>query len=242
MILLISITVNAIAAGFDHSYGDYAKLLSVNVKDGRVDYKNIKDNPELLFKFLSNISKVSKEQYEYWSRNKRLSYLINLYNAYTIKLVVDNYPIKSIKDIKNPWGSEIVGLFGRKISLDSLENEVIRKEFKEPRVHFALVCAAKGCPDLSSEPYTYDNLDKNLDSAGTDFLMEHDKNYTDDENRTLYISPIFKWYEDDFKAKYGSVVKLLKMYWKGPGAGKIVDYKISYSNYDWALNNRNLRN
>jgi len=145
------------AVEFDHAYKQYDQLLKSNVKDGLANYKSIKEKPESLNSYLDTLEKVDESSFNTWSEEQRLTYLINLYNAATIKLIVDNYPVKSIKDIhkegQGPWKLEVVNLFGKKISLDHLEHEIIKQNYNEPRVHFALVCAAVGCPKLPSQSF-----------------------------------------------------------------------------------------
>lgn len=219
---------------FDHSYSNYGTVLSKNVSNGSVNYQNIKNNISKLDQFLSEASQVDKSVYGSWSEEEKLAFLINLYNAQTLKLITDNYPIISIKDIGKPWDIDIVNLFGSKTSLNHLEHEVIRKEFNEPRIHFALVCAAKGCPILLNKPYLGSKLKKQLETSTTNFLKDSEKNYIDEDSKTLNLSPIFDWFNKDFAKKSGSVAKFLKPYF--PEDAAIENYQIKYTNYDWSLN------
>ena len=119
----------------------------------------------------------------------------------------------SIKDIGKPWDKKIVNLHGDTISLNQLEHEVIRKNYKEPRIHFALVCAAKGCPVLISDAYTGDTLESQLENSTKAFLSAPDKNKIDDANQVIVVSPIFDWFADAFSAKSGSVVAFIAPYY-----------------------------
>lgn len=219
---------------FDHSYKSYGAVLSENVTNGSVNYRNIKNNISKLDRFLSETSDVNKSAYRGWTEDEKLAFLINLYNAQTLKLITDNYPIKSIKDIEKPWDIDIVNLFGSKISLNHLEHEIIRKEFDEPRIHFALVCAAKGCPILLNKPYLSSRLKEQLETSTANFLKDSNKNYIDKESKTLNLSPIFDWFKKDFAKKLGSVAKFLKPYF--PEVADIENYQIKYTKYDWSLN------
>ncbi|MGI9554280.1 MAG: DUF547 domain-containing protein [Thermodesulfobacteriota bacterium] len=224
-------------SAFDHNYGDYTALLNKNVNNGKVDYKGIKSSNEDLNAVVSSFSAVTKEQYNGWSESQKLAFLINVYNAETLKLVAENYPLKSIKDIGDPWDMKVVNLFGSKISLNQLEHEIIRKNFKEPRIHFALVCAAKGCPVLTSEAYTADRLESQLEGSTSAFLQIEEKNSIDDNKKIIMISPIFDWFKEDFNNRSGSVVAFISPYYsKNPE--NLKNYQIKYTFYDWSLNDK----
>jgi len=232
---------NTFAGSFDHDYKDYDLLLKSNVKDGLANYKSIKEKPESLNSYLDTLEKVDEPSFNTWSEKQKLTYLINLYNAATIKLVVDNYPVKSIKDIdkegQGPWKLEVVNLFGKKISLDHLEHEIIRQNYNEPRVHFALVCAAVGCPKLPSQLFIPSKLDEQLANRTRLFLLEKDKNFIDEREKTVYLSSIFDWFASDFNKTYGSVLGFVKEYLPAEEAKKInSDYSLKFTEYDWNLN------
>ncbi len=222
---------------FDHQYKNYGLILNDHVNNGRVDYGKLKTNSAGLDIVLVEFSGVTKAGFNTWDKQKQLAYLINLYNAATLDLVIDNYPLGSIKDIGKPWDKKIVNLHGYTISLNQLEHEVIRKNYKEPRIHFALVCAAKGCPVLISDAYTGDKLESQLEGSTKAFLSASDKNKIDDANQVIVVSPIFDWFADDFSVKSGSVVAFIAPYYsKNPEDLK--SYQIKYTNYDWSLNDK----
>jgi len=232
---------NTFAGSFDHDHKDYNQLLKNNVKDGLANYKSIKEKPESLNSYLDTLEKVDEPTFNKWLEKERLSYLINLYNAATIKLIVDNYPVKSIKDInkegQGPWKLEVVNLFGKKISLDHLEHEIIRKNYNEPRVHFALVCAAVGCPKLPSQSFISSKLEEQLAERTRLFLSEKDKNFIDENQKTVYLSSIFDWFASDFNKTHGSVLGFVKEYLPSEEAKKInSDYSLKFTEYDWNLN------
>jgi hypothetical protein len=225
------------SSAFDNTHGLYGKTLSLYVKDGLVDYRGLKSNPGDLRTYLESTSHVTRQEFDSWSKDEQLAFLINLYNARTLELIVKNYPVKSIKDIgsggKGPWEEPVVELFGETITLNALENGIIRKEYKEPRIHFALVCAAMGCPPLSVEPYVADKLDSQLEARTKNFLADPGKNSVDRKNKTIRLSPIFEWYAADFESGEGSITGFLKKYYGGLTDGQ---YIIVYTDYDWSLN------
>lgn len=168
-IMVIYIEV-ALSDNFDHSHSTYSIVLNIYVKDGLVDYASLKSNPKQLDLYLIRLSSVTEGDFKEWTREQQLAYLINLYNAQTLRLIIDHYPIRSIKDIRDPWHQNVVSLFGNKITLNALEHEIIRKNYDEPRVHFALVCAAMGCPKLPEQPFIASRLSMQLDEQGRNFL------------------------------------------------------------------------
>jgi hypothetical protein len=239
-VVVVSIIVlcNAVYS-FDHSYIQLDELLKTKVVDGMVDYKSIKADPSVLTIFLNEVNSISKNEFDSWSEDQQLSMLINLYNAATIKLIIDYYPVKSIKKIggifKGPWKQRLVGLFGESITLNHLEHDIIRKRFTEPRIHFALVCAAKGCPVLRSQAYLPKKLDMQLAEQAKVFIAESpQKNRFEPDINTLFLSPIFKWYKVDFEKEAGGLINYLQLY-----LPKIsIDVKIRYTDYDWSLNSQ----
>jgi len=217
-------------------------LLKESVKDGLVNYKAIKKQPEALNSYIDLLSKVDEATFNKWSKDEQLAYLINIYNAVTIKLVADNYPVKSIKDIdkegEGPWKLKVVNLFSGKISLDSLEHEIIRKDYNEPRIHFALVCAAIGCPKIPNKSFIASKLDQQLDERARLFLSEKDINFIDKDQKVIYLSPIFDWFMDDFKRNSNSVISYIQNYFPRSDIQNIdlSRFKIKYTEYDWGLN------
>jgi len=217
----------------------YANVLGTYVEDGLVDYAGLKSDPEDLNNYLSQTSSVSKETFDGWTESEQLAFLINLYNAQTLDLIIGNYPVKSIKDIAKksggPWEQPIVNLFGDKITLNALEHEIIRKNYPEPRVHFALVCAAMGCPVLIDQAYNASTLDEQLEEQTKIFLLNKEKNSINIKQKTLMLSPIFDWFKQDFITKSGSVIEFVNPYFDNQANKK---FKIKYTHYDWSLNDQ----
>lgn len=219
----------------------YAYVLKKTTRNGLVDYRSLKTDPEKLNQYIGQISEVNRSEFDGWPKEERLAFLINAYNANVLHLVIQHFPVNSIKDIggrfKSPFKQPVVSLFGQKISLDDLENEWIRKRFDEPRVHFALVCAAISCPSLRSEPFQGDKLEEQLKDQGREFMSNRVKNWLDPPSNTLYLSPYFKWFREDFEKKAGSVAEFIKPYFIDES--QKVNWntiKIKHTEYDWSLN------
>lgn len=230
---------------FCHSQFD--EVLKKFTSDGKVDYKGLTRDRRDLDEYITSLSAVSFKKFNVWSEHEQIAYLINYYNAATIQLIIDNYPVKSIKDLggffSSPWKKEFINLFGAKESLDHIEHEILRKQYKEPRVHFALVCASIGCPTLREEAYTGEQLVAQLKDQALKFLSDPDKNYWDPKSKTLYLSPIFKWFAEDFEKQSGVVWAFIYPYFPKEDRKSIQALtngkpKIRYTNYDWNLNKK----
>jgi hypothetical protein len=236
------------AAEFDHAHAALDRVLKADVKNERVDYLALKKDSRDLDAWLKTAGAVTETEFNRWTQPQQLAFLINLYNAATLKLIVNHYPVKSIKDIgsvfKGPWKQEVVPLLGKTVTLDYLEHGVLRKKYAEPRVHFAIVCAAKGCPPLRAEAFIPDKLNEQLDEQGRVFLGTKEKNRWDGSARVLYLSPIFKWFSEDFEKKSGSVVKFVTPYFPAEAQKQIQSVKspeVRYTDYDWSLNEQPAR-
>jgi hypothetical protein len=225
------------ASPFDHS--DYDRLLKkyVNAR-GLVNYKGLKADQAGLNQYLERISK--NPPANSWSKADQMAYWINAYNAYTIRLVLDYYPLKSIKDIGSsikipfvttPWAAKFFSIGGKKMSLDNIEHGTLRKKFNEPRIHFALVCASISCPRLRNEAYTGEQLERQLDEQGRDFLNNPANNKIGKDGAKL--SKYFDWYKGDWSENGQSVVKWVNKY-----STTRIDQntKIDFLDYNWNLN------
>jgi hypothetical protein len=208
----------------------YGQILSSNVSSsGKVNYAGIKKNIEMLNQAISHYQENTPKSS--WSSNQKLAYWINAYNLFTIKLIVDNYPVSSIKDIANgkPWDKKFIELDGKKMSLNDIENGIIRKQFNEPRIHFAVNCASISCPKLLNQEYTASNLNSLLEKQAKRYI--NDKNENTFTANSAQISNIFDWYKVDFD---GGVIPFLNKYLAAPLP---LNAKISYKEYNWNLNN-----
>jgi hypothetical protein len=230
------------ARPFDPSHGLLDKTLKTFVKDALVDYGALRASRKDLDRYLGEVAGLSEGEFNAWPERQRLAFLLNAYNAFTLELILDHYPVKSIKEIggwlKGPWDQPVVRLFGRSSTLNDLEHKILRVQFAEPRIHFALVCAARGCPPLRSEAYVAERLETQLDDQARQFLASADKNRVEGSERVVHLSPIFKWYGADFEKQSGSVLAALKPYWPKEAAAMLGrgDFKIRYTDYDWSLN------
>lgn len=225
---------------FDPTHAQFDRVLRAHVRAGAVDYAALRAAPGPLNEYLAALATVTEADFRRWPEPERLAFLLNLYNAATLKLVVDHYPVSSIKDIggflRGPWKLEVVRVFGRVTTLDHVEHVLIRQRYPEPRIHFALVCAAKGCPPLRSEAYVGARLEEQLADQAKRFLAESAKNRIVATENTVYLSPLFRWYGSDFENKHGSVLAALKPYWPADPPSGYESFKVRYSDYDWSLN------
>lgn len=235
LLAIFSVLTALSAKAFDHSHSDLNAVLKTYVNSaGMVNYKSLKANRGGLDAYLKSTAAVSESDFNGWSESKRLAFLMNVYNAETLQLIIDNYPVKSIKKIGSilgtPWDVKSVSLFGKTTTLNALEHGILRKKYKEPRVHFAIVCAAMGCPPLRNEAFVAEKLDAQLTSQAKTFLGQNSKNRV--EGNTLYLSTIFKWFGGDFTSGGKSIPEYIAPYIDGDTKGK----KIKYTDYDWSLN------
>lgn len=218
----------------------YEELLQAHVAQGRVDYHGFKKEEQKLDSYLEILNKTNPE---ILADKEKLAFYINAYNGYTIKLILDNFkndePPVSIKKIggffSSPWKISFARIGGNQYSLDAIEHDIIRKQFDEPRIHFAVNCASRSCPPLIAEPYYGSSLDNQLEKSTRNFLADRDMNYLDGD--TLYVSSIFKWYSDDFGNDAVSFFLAhtdgkIQEQIKSAGSGLHIKYK----EYDWSLN------
>jgi len=232
------------AADFDHTHELLNRTLKAHVANSQVDYAALKAQRADLDRYLRTTASAQKNTFAAWPEPQQLAFLVNVYNATTLQLVIEHYPVTSIKKIgswrKGPWDQAVVKLWGETLTLNHLEHKILRVRYDEPRLHFALVCAARGCPPLRSEAYVAARLDEQLDDQARQFMAEAHKNRVDASRSTVYLSPIFKWYGEDFVKKHGSVLSALRPFWPPPMADVVTEgFKVRYTRYDWALNNRN---
>jgi hypothetical protein len=248
--ILLVLAGVALSAGrgraFDHSHAAFTAVLEAHVRDARVDYAALKANPNALGKYLDTLGAVPKGEFDKWSKPRQIAYLINFYNAQTLKLIIDHYPVKSIKDIggfRGPWKLKIVHIWGGLKTLDEIEHEILRANYDEPRIHFALVCAAKGCPPLRREAYRAEVLDAQLAGQGRAFMSDTSKNRVDPQKKILHLSPIFKWFAGDFEYGSGTVEAFVIPFLPAKDAAAVGNggFRIAYTHYDWSLNDLDKR-
>ena len=209
----------------EFSYDSYAVVLKKHVDDkGMVSYADLKDNPEQLEQFVRALANTDLNTYKNWNENAKIAFWINAYNALTLKVIIDHYPIKaglisglvypdnSIRHISGVWDKMQFRVMGLKMTLNEIEHGILRSQdkylvetygkFYEPRIHMALVCAAMGCPQLRNKPYVGEKLDEQLDDQSKRFLANPHKFRIDRAESKVYLSSIFKWFGKDFIKKY----------------------------------------
>lgn len=220
----------------DHKIWDELLKKYVN-DDGFIDYKGIMSEKVKFEKYLDLLSNNAPSNN--WSENEKLAYWINVYNAFTVKLIVDNYPVESIKDL-NPtvsiptvytvWTKEWFKIGGEDFSLDRVEHKILRKDFNEPRIHFAINCASFSCPVLRPEAFKAEKIEKQLDEQTRSFINDPKRNRI--TKNKVEVSKIFSWFGDDFQ-KNQTLVQFLNKYSKV----KISESAdIDFMDYQWSLN------
>lgn len=235
---------------FDQEHTAWTSLLGRYVHDGSVDYAGIKRSgmPDLAA-YLRSLESVCRGHFDSWTREQKLAFWINAYNACTVKLILDHYPLRSIRSIGLLPGAafreEFIGLGalrGRSgnLSLNDIEHEILRREFREPRIHFAIVCASKSCPALRSEAYRARDLGAQLDAAARSFVRDASKNRYDAATRTLRISSIFDWFRADFEGAAGTLPEFVARYADESTARALRagGVRVEFLDYDWSLNGR----
>lgn len=216
---------------FDHQHQAWTDFTSRYVVKDKFDYQAAASKQGQVAEYLNSVKAVDKASFGEWSEQERLAFLINLYNAATIDLVLKHYPIDSIREINNgePWKLKVVDVFGKMVSLDHLEHQMIRKWFAEPRIHFAVNCASVGCPSLRNEAYVAKRLDRQLEQQTREFLLDEKHNSV--QQNSVVLSSLFDWYGEDFVKQSGSLEKFIVAYLP-EAKGK----SIRFGDYDWSLN------
>ena len=194
--------------------------------DGNVDYHSWKKSQTDLDKYIQLLEKTPPANY--WDKNDSLAYFINAYNAVTVKLILDNYPLKSIRDIKDPWDSKSLNLPNNRLTLNDIEHKVLRK-MDDPRIHFAINCASASCPQLSNEAFRASKVQKQLEEATALFINDTSKNQISEKN--IGLSKIFLWFSKDFGSKKERIAFIQKYSQKSFKDNA----KIKYQEYDWSL-------
>ena len=239
-------SANGSAVEFDHDHSALTAVLAQYARNGDVDYRGLAGEGRGPFDdYLRSLQAASGSE-PTWSRDERMAFWINVYNAFTIRLVLDNYPLESIRSIGLLPGAAFrkafipLGPGGDELSLDTIEHEILRAKFQDARIHFAIVCASKSCPALRSEAYRARDLAQQLDDAARTFLADRSKNHLDAASGTLHLSPIFKWFREDFERDAGSIEAFVARYTAPQDAERIrtAKMRLEFLDYDWSLNGR----
>lgn len=221
---------------FDHTPLDDVLRTYVDA-DGWVDYRALAADPTQLDAYIGTLADAP---FDALGRDGKLAFLINAYNAFTLRLILDHYPVDSIKDIPDAerWDAVRWELAGKAYSLNQIEHELIRPKFKEPRIHFALVCAAYSCPKLRNEAYTCEGLEAQL-ADQTVYTHTHDRWVQFDQaGNTLHLTALYDWYGGDFRSVADSVLDYVAR--QVPAVHAAIDAgqtpEIRWLDYDWKLN------
>jgi Protein of unknown function, DUF547 len=248
-------------AQFDASHKALDDLLKKHVvysasgNSSSVSYAGFLKDRAALKTYLDAASAVPEASYKSWSKPQQLAFLMNVYNAYTIELILTKYPnVKSIRELgttfTKPWGVKFFKLFSKETTLDNIEHDMIRAEgaFNDPRIHVGVVCASIGCPMLRNEVFTGDKVDAQLDDGMKRFLSDRTRNRYNTESKKLEVSKIFDWYKKDFTKGYKGFDSLEAMLGKyaeqltddaaGRAEIKAGKVAITYLDYDWNLNDK----
>ena len=255
-------------ARFDHTHSAFDGLVKDYVDDGRVEYKGFINSRDDFNGYLKSLGDVTEEQYESWTNKQKLAFWINAYNAFTVKAIIDHYPIRrsftfigifyapknSILQIPGVWKKLRFKAVGKDVTLDQIEHEILRVEFNEPRIHSAINCASLGCPDLRDTVYTAEGLDFQLDESSVNFVNDKNKGvWVSPDGKTIKVSKIFKWFGEDFYRSYNSedfsnrkrrdngVLGYIVAYTQDEKTRNIIksnNFKLKHLYYDWTLNEK----
>lgn len=216
---------------FSQEHSQWDDLLQNHVNEnGEVDYQSFKNDEVKLANYLKAISENKPSSSA--SKEEVIAYWANLYNAYTVQAILENFPIRSIKDLKkgNIWDYPFILVDGEVMSLNYIEHGILRKNYKEPRIHFILNCAARSCPKLHNRAFTKENINSLMDQLATDFINNSNKNILMQDE--LLLSQIFNWYKDDFTAN-GNLIHYINQYAKQKVSHSAT---IKFKSYNWELN------
>ena len=246
--VLLFWTGAALGQGFDHSHRTWDGLLkkSVVLAEGGnaslVRYDAMAQDRAALKEYLDSLGRVGEAEFGAWSGPERMAFLINAYNAHAMEKILTRYPdIHSIWDFgrifSNPFKDRFFRLFGRPFSLDDIEQDYLRKPYREPRVHYALNCASIGCPMLREEAYVPERLERQLEDQAVRFLGDRSRNRF--AGGRLEVSKIFDWYGEDFEPRPGYFARYAKLLADDPASQRLIaegKAPLSFLEYDWSLN------
>ncbi|MDA9555708.1 DUF547 domain-containing protein [Pelobium sp.] len=207
--------------------------------NGFVDYQGFKSEEAILDQYLDLLTENPPQTN--WTDEQKIAFWINAYNAFTVKLILKNYGVQSIKDIKtetqtSPWKIPFFKIGLEEFTLDKIEHEILRKQFQEPRIHFSIVCASFSCPKFRNEAFIADKLEEQLEDQTSDFINDPDKNSLNET--PIGVSSLFQWYWDDFSNQFTDTQSLI--YWMNKYSKTVLNStaEIVYLPYNCALNGR----
>ncbi|WP_378186485.1 DUF547 domain-containing protein [Aquimarina sp. W85] len=213
----------------DHSAWDQMLILNVT-KNGLVDYEGVTNDVVVFYTYFRYLQSVSPK--DFWSKEEKLAYWINVYNATAMKMIIDEYPISSINDIENPWKKKVFKSEGVRYSLDQIEHDILR-QYNDPRIHFLLNCGSMSSPRLWDRAYTAENINEALQERTREFINDPQRNQITANSARL--SEIFKWYEEDFTGYNIDVIDFINRYTQ---VKILPNAKVKYVTYDWNLNKK----
>lgn len=214
----------------DHSAWDQILILNVT-KNGLVDYEGVTTDVVVFYQYFRYLQNVSPK--DFWSKEDKLAYWINVYNASSMKMIIDEYPVSSINEVENPWKRKVFKSEGIRYSLDDIEHTILRK-FGDPRIHFLLNCGSMSSPRLWDRAYTSQNINYALEERTSEFINDPQRNQI--TSNSARISELFKWYNDDFISQGIDIVEFINRYSKAKISNSV---NIKYVTYDWSLNKKN---
>ena len=227
--LLIIGNTNAQIKNLQEYFQRVDKFLSANVKTGRVNYKGINADKTDLDALISFIGTKQK----FTSLTEEKAFYLNSYNILVIKGIINNYPTKGPMEIPGFFDKKSYSINGSNLTLNNIENDIVRKKFNDARVHFALVCGAKSCPPIQSYAFKPEKLDNQLDMVTKQSIQNSSFTKIDVKNKKASVSMLFNWYKDDFIKAKGSVLNFINTYLKTPLPATTA---VENYTYDWALN------
>ena len=233
-ILLVAMLLMPFPAAADLDLKTWNALLAQAVTEGDVDYSQWENNP----RFDALVEQIGTTDTVQMNRQQKLVFLINAYNILAARGILDGSSPDSLLGRYVYFKRDKYLVSGKRITLHALEHELIRP-LKEPRIHFAIVCASQSCPILQSEAYTLRQLDQQLDAAAMGFINDRKRNQFDASSRRAELSSIFKWFEEDFVEAAGSLQAYLAPMVDNKAVADLLEqeaFKVSYRPYDWSLN------
>jgi len=227
----------------------YDALLKDYVKNGLVDYEHLKSDVRL-DNYLEQLSKTDPDKFP--DKNSEMAFWINAYNAFTLKVVSENYPLRSITELNNGgkllndlpgktvWDKKFITINDKKISLNYIENNMLRGKFNDPRIHFAIVCASISCPPLRPESYNSTNLVKQLNDQAKIFFNDTTRNSFNLKGRVANLSHVLDWFGKDFGNNDKEKLIFVSFFLFKEISNEIVihtsEWSIKYKDYNWGLN------
>jgi hypothetical protein len=212
------------------------EVLQAHVKDGVVNYPDIQSDQRFAA-YLALLDRVDPSALR--TERDQLAFWINAYNAAAIQGILEGYSPRPYLGWYRFFKSRTYAIGGARLNLSDLEHEILRKRFREPRIHFAIVCASSSCPKLLPQAYDATQLEQQLDEAARAFINDPTRNRFDRRQRIAYLSKIFDWFEDDFSASAGSVLDFVARYADEVDLARELRpglFRVAYLEYDWSLN------